>query len=423
MAKQRTGYVYKDKDRKVWTARLTYTDHLGKVRNIRRQVGNKTEGEQLLKKLIREIDDHGSRVLDADRMTFADLAEVYAEKRLFKPTIGQAGKADGLKSYKSVRRRLKTLVEHFGRRRIKAITHSDIEEFKRLRLARPPARHLAKKEKIEASIEALKLKRRRKDIDREAQLARLKADLKAVNDLIDSEQGKRTAADVNRDLQTLRNVFNFAVRQSWLIKNPFSMGEPLISPAVETRRERVLTREEEERLLLACHGPRAHLRPLLIAALDTAMRFNELVKLRWSDIDLIAGIISVRATTTKTAKARTIGMTIRLKAELERLFDQAPPDPAGLVFGILSNVKRSFASACQIAGIEGFRFHDARHTAITRMVQKMPPMEVMKISGHSQFQTFARYVNTDSDAARRGAAALDEWHSEGIDDKERGMVN
>ncbi|QQS46476.1 MAG: tyrosine-type recombinase/integrase [Acidobacteriota bacterium] len=423
MPKQRTGYVYKDKDRKVWTARLTYTDHLGKVRNIRRQVPNKTEGEKLLKRLIRELDDHGSQVLDGNAMTFADLARVYDEKRLFKPTIGQSGEADGLKSYKSARRRLKTLVDHFGRRRIKAITHADIEEFKRSRLATPPGRHLARRDKIEASIEDLKSKRRRKDIDREAQLARLKAELKAVNDLIESESGKRTAADVNRDLQILRNVFNFAVRQGWMIKNPFSMGEPLISPAVEVRRERVLTREEEDRLLMACTGPRAHLRPLLIAALDTAMRFNELVKLRWSDVDLIAGIISVRATTTKTAKARTIGMTTRLRIELERLFDQAPPDPAGLVFGILSNVKRSFASACQIAGVEGFRFHDARHTAITRMVQKMPPMEVMKISGHTQFQTFARYVNTDSDAARRGAAALDEWHAEGTGDERTETIN
>jgi hypothetical protein len=43
MPKQRTGYVYFDKKRKTWTARLTYKYELGRTRNIKRQVANKTE--------------------------------------------------------------------------------------------------------------------------------------------------------------------------------------------------------------------------------------------------------------------------------------------------------------------------------------------------------------------------------------------
>jgi hypothetical protein len=50
MPKQRTGYVYFDKKRKTWTARLTYKYELGRTRNIKRQVANKTEGNTLLKK-------------------------------------------------------------------------------------------------------------------------------------------------------------------------------------------------------------------------------------------------------------------------------------------------------------------------------------------------------------------------------------
>ncbi|MFN0084066.1 MAG: tyrosine-type recombinase/integrase [Blastocatellia bacterium] len=80
------------------------------------------------------------------------------------------------------------------------------------------------------------------------------------------------------------------------------------------------------------------------------------------------------------------------------------------VFGISDNVMNAFASACRAAGIENFRLHDCRHTAITRMIQAgMTPMQVMKISGHTQMSTFARYVNAA--AVKRAAAAIDAFHA------------
>src|SRR5262249_53213800 len=160
-------------------------------------------------------------------LTFKELARVYEEKRLYTPTITPSGKAVGLKSYQSARRRLKTLVSHFGNRRIRSITHADIEAYKRARLDTPPARLTARREKIEATIAALKKKRRRKNVDRDAQIAQCESDLENLTARMTSGQGRRTEADVNRDLQLLRNVFNFAARQGWLIKNPFALGEPL----------------------------------------------------------------------------------------------------------------------------------------------------------------------------------------------------
>ena len=64
----------------------------------------------------------------------------------------------------------------------------------------------------------------------------------------------------------------------------------------------------------------------------------------------------------------------------------------------------------QEAGIADFRFHDCRHTAITRIIQAgIPATETMKISGHTQFVTFARYVNVNEQTARKGAARLAEY--------------
>jgi integrase len=64
---------------------------------------------------------------------------------------------------------------------------------------------------------------------------------------------------------------------------------------------------------------RRHLRPLIVAAMDTAMRRGELLKLHWRDVNLTAGEITVTAMNSKTARARKVGMTPRLAGELERL--------------------------------------------------------------------------------------------------------
>lgn len=50
------------------------------------------------------------------------------------------------------------------------------------------------------------------------------------------------------------------------------------------KRKRVLESEEEILLLTACDGPREHLRPIIICAIDTGMRRGEIFKLKWSDL-------------------------------------------------------------------------------------------------------------------------------------------
>jgi site-specific recombinase XerD len=72
----------------------------------------------------------------------------------------------------------------------------------------------------------------------------------------------RNIATMNRELSCLRRVFNIAIRQGWILRNPVNMGESLIDRSAERRRERILTLEEEKRLLDVCIGRRAHLRPV-----------------------------------------------------------------------------------------------------------------------------------------------------------------
>lgn len=375
-------------------ARFVYTDGEGKRREKHLKAESKTHARELYDKMRREFEDHGQQSIDAARMTFRQLAEVYEKVKLQPAEYKGDRKISGRRSYKAPQGYLKTLVQHFGAKRVKSISHADIEKFRLERLKTPilikgkPTPKTANEGGGKAERESSK-----------------SASL---------QKKERTIASVNRELEVMRAVMRFAVRSGWIIKSPFETGDTLISKADEVQRERVLSREEETRLLLACTGRRAHLRPLLIAALDTAMRRGELIQLKWSDVDLENRTISVRAMTTKTSRSRTVPISSRLLGELKTLFEKAKPD-SDSVFGISDNVKNGFAAACAEAGIEDFRLHDCRHTAITRMIQAgMAPMQVMKISGHTQMSTFARYVNADGDAVRRAAAAIDAFHAASV---------
>jgi len=168
--------------------------------------------------------------------------------------------------------------------------------------------------------------------------------------------------------------------------------------------------------MAACDTPqRAHLKGILICALDTGMRQGEIFSLRWRDVDLENGLLTIQAFHTKTMKERQVAITTRLALELERLKASAPDNPKGLVFGIIDNVKRSFSGARSDAGLKDVRFHDLRHTAATRLVAAHILLsEVGRVLGHTQANTTYRYVNANVETVKRAAAALDMFNAEVI---------
>lgn len=72
MARDRSGYVFQ-KDRK-WYARVTFSDAIGKRRNVKRRANDKAAAKQLLKELVRRLDAEGENTIDAASRTFSDLA-------------------------------------------------------------------------------------------------------------------------------------------------------------------------------------------------------------------------------------------------------------------------------------------------------------------------------------------------------------
>jgi integrase len=374
--KARTGSIVKRKPRRkgasaTWWARVTYFDpKTGKRHDLQRRGQSKAHARDLLQALLREIDATEGQGPLSERKTFAELCD-YFEKHYVKAAEYVDGrKVAGVRSLGTAKGQLNVLRDYFGSFRLRSITHGDVRQFRAARLA---------------------------------QETRTKT--------------QRTIASVNRELSMLRRMLNVAQREGWILRSPFAAGDSLISLADENKRGRILTREEELKLLAACEIPqRTHLKAILICALDTGMRQGEIFSLRWRDVDLENRLVNIRAFHTKTMKERQVAITTRLAIELERLKASAPSNPDSLVFGIIDNVKRSFTAARSKAGLNDVRFHDLRHTAATRLVgAHIPLSEVGRVLGHSQANTTYRYVNANVETAKRAAAALDAFNAETIE--------
>jgi integrase len=263
-------------------------------------------------------------------------------------------KVSGLRSVDSVEHRINALLDYFGDIKLRSITPGVISTFK---------------------SECLKVKTRNGQ--------------------------QRSIAAVNRELEVLRAMMRYAKAEGWIDRTPFEMAsETLISKADEGKRDRILSRDEEIKLLNVCTKEREHLRPLVIAALDTGCRKGELLSLEWKDIDLEHRVIRIRAMTTKTLTERIVPISDRLPLELQSLKDQFPTRDR--VFGISVKFQHSWETACRLAELNNLRFHDLRATFCTRLIEAGLSIEmVAKISGHTQLETLYKHY------LRRNQATLD----------------
>src|SRR5580704_9602254 len=141
MAKPRTGAAISraagPKGKKIWYGRITFYDERGKLRRRERKAENKTDARDVARLMLKELDEQGPASLDAAMMTFDELAGYYQTTYVIDPVYVDGRKIAGLRSKYDVEKRLGILRGAFGRRRVRAITHGDIERYRAARLAIP----------------------------------------------------------------------------------------------------------------------------------------------------------------------------------------------------------------------------------------------------------------------------------------------
>lgn len=207
---------------------------------------------------------------------------------------------------------------------------------------------------------------------------------------------------VNRELSLLRHIFNVALRDGRIESNPV---KDIKHFKVEGQKERILSQEEVQKLLDAS-AP--HLQPIILTALNTAMRRREILYLKWDDVDLDYKVITVRHT--KSARERKIPMNTLL---LEVFKAQRAKTKGEWVFPCpgtdkpTDGIKTAWQGALRRAGIEHCRFHDLRHTSATYMVLSGVDLATVKeILGHSDIRLTMRYTHPTQRAKKDAVETL-----------------
>lgn len=212
---------------------------------------------------------------------------------------------------------------------------------------------------------------------------------------------------INRDLDRLRACLNVAKEYKLLASVP----KITHIDVQDSTRVRFLSADEEKRLRAALQKVdkrAAHLRPLVLLAMNTGCRRGELLSLDWQNVDLDGRMLRVTSANSKTGKQRYVP----LNDEALKVLKQQKPAASGLVFpsrtgSSITHFKRSFATLMKAAKIEDFHYHDCRHHFATRLAMASVDLfTVGKLLGHSGAEITERYAHLSSEHLAKAVRKL-----------------
>ena len=264
--------------------------------------------------------------------------------------------------------------------------------------------------------------------------------------MIEAGAKPATAHQVHR---TARTALGEAVRRGHLAQNVAALAKP---PRVEVEDVEPYSLDDVARILAAAQGTRNGARWAIALALG--LRQGEVLGLKWPDVDLPAGMLSIRATrlrpryrhgcltgcgraagrcpdrmrlnddagpTKSRAGRRLVGLPTPLVDLLRDHQEQQQHDreharqlwsEGGWVFTSATGQPlnpnsdyRAWKALTRRAGVRDARLHDARHTAATvLLVLGIPERTVMEVMGWSTTAMAARYQHV-TDPIRREVAS------------------
>ncbi len=193
-------------------------------------------------------------------------------------------------------------------------------------------------------------------------------------------------------------VFNTAVNAGIVDTNPCQKVKWL---KVSQVKDRILSGDEIARLL---DMPEGKDKLMILTALFTGMRLNEVLSLAWNDVDFSKGIIHIYQS--KTGKALEIPLSDCLKTSLEAY---RPHSPGVKVFEarpitqrVVAGYSSHFSSFFKEMGICGFTFHNLRHTfaSIMQAECNIGAVTVQGMTGHASLGMLQKYSHTGLDNKR-----------------------
>lgn len=197
---------------------------------------------------------------------------------------------------------------------------------------------------------------------------------------------------INGYLAALSRVFTIAVKEwQWVESNPVSKVFRLPEPS---GRVRFLSEQERAQLLFyAKISSNKYLHTVLMVALCTGARKNEIRRLKWAQVNMRRREIYVEDT--KNGEPRTLRLFGPAFESMRELYSRR--GSAAYCFpskdGIRPvDLRYPWEQVRAKAGLQNFRFHDLRHTAASYLAMSGGTLnDIGEIIGHKSLKSTKRY--------------------------------
>ena len=188
----------------------------------------------------------------------------------------------------------------------------------------------------------------------------------------------RVSGIIERAINIAIKNWNYPLAQNPMQKvmKPASASKPILRLSPHT--------------LQKLRSPSSKIGWIALFALETAMRRSEIANLKWTDINFTEQLVYV--SDAKNGHARHVPLSSRSVEAIQHIDGNSE-----YVFGMSSNaIRLAWQRLKNTQEIEGVRFHDLRHEAISKMFEKgLTVAEVGMISGHRTVGQLFRYAHAD----------------------------
>lgn len=235
------------------------------------------------------------------------------------------------------------------------------------------------------------------------------------------------ATTINRELADLKACLNRAVEWGAIDDNPIKNIR--LSRIDSQAKVRYLTPEEEQRIRENLdkretklredresgnqwryeRGKRPmpsllktafadHLKPAVLLSLNTGLRRGELFGLKWEDIDFDKRNLTVTGENAKSKKTRHVPLNDEAYRVLKGWQKQTHQGSTYIFEGRdrkpMHDVRKSWGKLLEESQVNGFRWHDLRHTFASKLVMAGVDLNtVRELLGHSDYKMTLRYAH------------------------------
>ena len=232
------------------------------------------------------------------------------------------------------------------------------------------------------------------------------------------ERNQVSAHTANKELRSLRSLFNFGKKKNMIVNNPC---DQLGFLPVEKRVKWIPLPSQIDHVIALAEPD---FQDYLLAVRETMARVGEINRLTWEDVDLDERfvILYTRKKRGGHLTPRKVPMTDQLHSVLSRRYAERDAVKPWVFWhtyfdnktgeekvGPYKSRRRAMGSLCRKAGVRYFGFHALRHSGASVMEHANVPIgSIQRILGHENRQTTEIYLHSIGQAERQAMAVFEQ---------------